>query len=297
MEIKELQYFLSIVDAGSLSAASEKLYISQQGLSSAVHRLESELGYPLLTRSPSGIALTERGRAFYDGAAPIVASFLEFTRTMTDPSGRPAISISCTYNIISKCPRPMQRLLLNQDSDYSVETAEHYSSECEDMLENGQCSFGIVYSPFDETRFEGHTLFARDQCFIVNKRHPFAKEDAISIQQLKNQPLIIPHTRSRTNAVIRQLCKASGFEPRVVLECDRPMEILSLVKENAELIARMFEEDAHALNDPDITVLHFKDIDFHIKVCLIEKKRRALTPTERAVRSAILDCVELSRGE
>lgn len=297
MEIKELQYFLAVVEAGSLSAASERLYISQQGLSSAVHRLENELGYPLLTRSPSGISLTPRGKSFYDGAVPLVNAFSEFSRAAMNPDSRPSISIACTYNIISKCPRPMQRLLLNQDPDYSVETSEHYSAACEDMLENGQCSFGIVYSPFDKSRFEGHPLFAREQCFVVNKKHPFAKERTIHVSQLKGQPLIIPNAHSRTNAVIRELCKGAAFEPYVVLECDRPMEILSLVKENAELVARMFEADARALQDPDIEILHFKDIDFHISVCLIEKKRRALTPTERAVQRAILDCVEFAKAE
>ena len=64
MEIKDLQYFIAIGEAGSFTAAAERLYISQQGLSSAIKRLETEVGYPLLTRGPSGVAMTERGAAF-----------------------------------------------------------------------------------------------------------------------------------------------------------------------------------------------------------------------------------------
>lgn len=288
MDIRELQYLIAAADAGSLSTAAERMFISQQGLSSAIRRLEAELGYPLLHRGPGGVQLTERGREFYEKATAVVSAFSELLRTFTDPDGRPAVAIACTYNIIPNCPRPLQRLLLNQNPEYSVVTTEHYSSECEDLIESGACSFGIVYGPIDGARFAGNPLFQRNQCIIVNRKHPLAKEQSVRIAQLRDEPLIIPHARSRTNAVMRQIIRDAGFEPRVALECDRPMEIISLVKTNPELVARMFEEDA-PLSDPDIATLAISDIPFALDIFLIEKKRRPLTPVERAVRRAVLD--------
>lgn len=294
MEIKDLQYFLTVADAGSLSAASERLFLSQQGLSSAILRLEAELGYPLLNRSRAGVTLTERGRAFYEKARPVVSNFMDFTRDVTAESGRPSIAIACAYNIVPKCPRPMQRLLLNQDSEYAVETTEHFFTECEELLEGGRCSFAIEYGPVDGTQFTVHPLFSLKQCFIANRQHPLAKLGEIQWKQLENELLIIPHKRSRSNAVIRQICRENGFEPHVVLECDRSMEVLSLVKRNPEVAGRMFEQDVCALNDPDIVVLHFTDVDFCTDVCLIERKRQTLSHTEKKIKKAILDCVRFA---
>ena len=288
MEIKDLQYFIAIGEAGSFTAAAERLYISQQGLSSAIKRLEAEVGYPLLTRGPSGVAMTERGAAFYRDALPIVASFREFSRTYTGTEGKPSISIACAHNIISVCPRQLQRLLLNRESDYNLQTSEYYTSEVESLVENGSCSFGICYGPNDQSRFSAHPLFRREQCFIVNKSHPLADAEYICVKQLENEPLIIPSRRSRTHTFLRMRFRESGFEPTVVLECDRQPEIFSLVKSNPELVARLFEEDALYIRDPDIRILYLKDVDFSIDVCLIEKRRRSATPIEMEIRRTIL---------
>lgn len=294
MEIKELQYIIAIAEAGSLSSAAERLYLSQQGLSSAVLRLERELGYPLFIRSAAGVTLTERGEAFCRGARPVVSSFLAFSRDVASPDGRPKISIVCTFNLIPKCPRPMQRLLLCQDAEYAVETKEGFYSECENLAETGQCSFGICSGPVDESRLFGEKLFDLEQCFVVNKRHPLAGAGSIRVAQLKDEPLIIPHHQARANAIIRQFMREAGFEPRVALECDRSMEIISIVKRNPEMVARIFIKDALEINDPDVAILRLSDVEFKLSICLIWRKRPALTGVERKIKNAILNCVNLA---
>ena len=155
-------------------------------------------------------------------------------------------------------------------------------------MENGSCSFGICYGPNDASRFSAHPLFRREQCFIVNRTHPLAKSEYIPIKQLENEPLIIPNRRSRTHTFLRMRFRESGFEPTVVLECDRQPEIISLVKSNPELVARLFEEDALSIHDPEIRILYLQDVDFSIDVCLIEKRRRTATPIEMEIRRTIL---------
>ena len=297
MEIKDLQFFLAVADAGSLSAASEQLYISQQGLSSAIRHLEEELGYALLARSHTGVTLTKRGKSFYEKAKPVVAVFDEFRHSVEAEGERQRIAVSCAYNIIPKCPLPMQRLLLNRESAYAVSISEHFFTECEQQLQNGECSFAIVYGPVDEKRFACHTLFPLRQCFVVSKRHPFANRGSIPVAELEGHPLIIPHRLSRSNAVLRKICENAGFAPEVVLECDRPLEVVSIVKKNPEVAGRMFERDLQAINDPDVVALYFSDCDYRADVCLIEKPRQILTAAERKLRRAILDCVGVSGEE
>ena len=64
MDLQQINYFLALADAGSFSTASESLFISRQGLSKTIARLEKELGVSLLQRSPSGVELTDPGRIF-----------------------------------------------------------------------------------------------------------------------------------------------------------------------------------------------------------------------------------------
>ena len=62
----ELESFLAVVQAGSLSAAAKNLYITQPALSRRIQSLEQELGYPLLQRSPGvrKITMTPQGEQF-----------------------------------------------------------------------------------------------------------------------------------------------------------------------------------------------------------------------------------------
>ena len=71
MDIKQVEYFISIVEAGSFSLAAEELYISQSSLSKQIMALEKGLGIKLLDRSARKIALTEAGKIFHKHALKI----------------------------------------------------------------------------------------------------------------------------------------------------------------------------------------------------------------------------------
>ena len=66
MTIGQLHYVIEIVKAESISAAANQLFISRTVLSSAVSRLEDELGRKLFVRTSRGIHLTPFGKLFLD---------------------------------------------------------------------------------------------------------------------------------------------------------------------------------------------------------------------------------------
>ena len=63
MDVRQLKYFIAIVDAGSLSKASQKLYVAQPSLSQQIAGLEAELKTKLLLRSAQGVKPTTAGSA------------------------------------------------------------------------------------------------------------------------------------------------------------------------------------------------------------------------------------------
>lgn len=72
MEIKQLQYFLTTVQVGSISKAADVLFISQPALSRTIGRLETELGFSLFERGHTGIRLTPQGEILYHGTEQIM---------------------------------------------------------------------------------------------------------------------------------------------------------------------------------------------------------------------------------
>ena len=77
MRFEQLQHLIETVESGSISEASKNLYISQQGLSDSLRRLESEIGIPILNRNKKGCSLTKQGENFYPYAKKAAESYQE----------------------------------------------------------------------------------------------------------------------------------------------------------------------------------------------------------------------------
>lgn len=91
-----LQNLIAFSECGTLSAAAERLHISQPSVSRALMRLEDELGAPLLTRGKNTASLNENGRLAADYARRLLALEEEMTRSVRalDRSRR-VISVGC----------------------------------------------------------------------------------------------------------------------------------------------------------------------------------------------------------
>ena len=84
MELRELQFFVVSVDAGSLSRAAQILYTTQPHVSKTIKKLERTLGYQLLERSKKGVELTKEGEKVYDQARKMLSSMEEIQRIHTE---------------------------------------------------------------------------------------------------------------------------------------------------------------------------------------------------------------------
>jgi LysR family nitrogen assimilation transcriptional regulator len=100
MDLRQLRYFVSIVEAGSFTAASQQLRIAQPSLSQHVIGLEKELGVKLLERQPRGIRLTDSGTTFIKHALAVLRSVDRAQEAMTARNdritGRVAIGLPTT---------------------------------------------------------------------------------------------------------------------------------------------------------------------------------------------------------
>ena len=76
-KFEDIQAFIAVVDAGSFTAAAEKLGSAKSAVSRRVSALEERLGVQLLHRTTRVLNLTETGRSFYDHGARILADLDE----------------------------------------------------------------------------------------------------------------------------------------------------------------------------------------------------------------------------
>src|SRR5579862_7770981 len=74
MTLRQLEYFLAVVDERSFTAAAARLHVSQPTLSQQIRSLEREVGGSLLRRRPGPLALTPAGKAVAEHAQVVITS-------------------------------------------------------------------------------------------------------------------------------------------------------------------------------------------------------------------------------
>src|SRR5690349_4022870 len=82
MELRQLRYFVTVVNEGSFTRAAEKLHIAQPPLSRQIQQLEEELGAQLLDRKSRPLSLTDTGRFVYEHALDVLER-IEVMQMMT----------------------------------------------------------------------------------------------------------------------------------------------------------------------------------------------------------------------
>ena len=90
MEIRQVMYFVSVVESGSISRAAEALRIAQPALSAQMGNLEQQVGCQLLSRSSRGATPTTAGEEFYRRAKVLLKQVDSLQRIGSELSATPA---------------------------------------------------------------------------------------------------------------------------------------------------------------------------------------------------------------
>lgn len=104
----EMQHFVRIVEAGSISAAAEQLGVAKSGVSRRLAELEKRLGSRLLNRTTRRSSLTEEGRSYYEGAVRLLSNLGELeslvANSQTALEGRLKIAAPLSFGLAHLTP-------------------------------------------------------------------------------------------------------------------------------------------------------------------------------------------------
>ncbi|MBR2615958.1 MAG: LysR family transcriptional regulator [Clostridia bacterium] len=217
MDIKVLRNFVEIVDSGSLTAASKKLFIAQPALSNQLKALEKELNTLLIERNSRHQKLTDAGRLFYQRAKSIIfhenALFQEIGAAREGDVGCLKIA-----TIQSGEMNLLQEILPLFAEKYPRITYEFLEKENEDtlqMLSDGIVEIGVISTPFSPSP-EMDVIYISDENLVLAydpERFDFSTASReLSLRDLADQPIIL--TR-RYEKMFLGLCRDREFTPNI----------------------------------------------------------------------------------
>ncbi|MEU6819084.1 LysR family transcriptional regulator [Streptomyces atriruber] len=233
MDVRQLEYFLAIVDHGGFNRAASALYLSQPSLSQAVRALERDLGSSLFHRIGRRAVLTEAGTALIEPARAAVRS-LETARASVAAvhelrEGRLDIAA-----MPSQAVEPLTTMVRGFSDRYpgvSVNIRAAFTSrDVIDMVRTGAAELGLLATagPLADKEVVSHDVGEQRFVLVTPPDGPFPAGRPVACEELAGHRLIVGQRGTGMRAYVDGL-RERGIDFSIAAETEHRVAILPLV--------------------------------------------------------------------
>ena len=233
MELRVLQYFLTVAREGNITRAASLMHITQPTLSRQLMQMEEELGVKLFRRGKHNILLTEEGMLLRRRAQEIVDLKEKTTKELMhgeeEVSGE--ISIGCGE---TKNMRPLSEMMASFHQKYPDVNFNIYTAIADDVkerLENGILDMGLLLEPVEISKYHYVRMPLKEKWQVLMRRDSqLAEKQKITPKDLTGVPLIMAKRQSVRNELenwfgydreklrIVSTCNLSHYNQSVMVE-------------------------------------------------------------------------------
>jgi DNA-binding transcriptional LysR family regulator len=231
VELKDLRYFIEVVNYGSFTKAAANTYVSQPTLSKSLKKLESELKVELFERSTRNLKLTDAGEIVYKQGVKILGSTNELTTLLDDlmnlPTGKIIIGIPPLIGTLF-----FPAIAKNFGKTYpevSLELVELGAKRIEHLVDEGQVDVGIIVLPTNQSKFNILPFIKEEFMLYTHTHHTLAKKESVTIEQLENENFILFNREFALHELVIEQCQKAGFQANIAFESSQWDLIAELV--------------------------------------------------------------------
>ena len=231
MDVRQLRYFVEVVQAKSFTKAAERVRVAQPALGFQVRKLEDELGSALLVRHSRGVKTTEAGDALLKHAHAILRQIELAKQEVIDLAGPPrgplALGVTPTASallatrIVQQCGETFPGIALN--------LVEGLSEDVMKWLDEGRIDLGFTYNPTAIKGIESKPLLIED-LFYISPTEDDVGAEKIALAKLRNRSLILPSRPHGTRILVERAAEQQGIVIQVSCEVDSVATVRELVE-------------------------------------------------------------------
>jgi DNA-binding transcriptional LysR family regulator len=231
MNLRRIQAFRAVFEAGSVTRAAERLHTTQPALSRLINDLETELGLALFVRRKRRLLPTEEGRTFYHEAAKALAAVDQIVniardiRTLKGAHLRIVAPMLTAFGILPaaiaafRTSHPQTRI--------SVEIKN--IRDVADWVANGPFDMAVTALPFEDARVESELFATVRTILIMPKRHPLAAKRIVRLKDLRGEAMVLPSIGHPPGADISTALESVGLKLDGMIEAASAFFVCLLV--------------------------------------------------------------------
>jgi LysR family nitrogen assimilation transcriptional regulator len=234
MELRQLRYFVAIVDHGSLSRAARVLHVAQPALTQQIRQLEDELGAQLLHRSAQGVMSTDAGKTFYEHAQAILKQVDDAKSAVAQSADKPAgtVALGIPPSVSGALALPLLTAVRETYPEISLQLTEELSGNLVEQLKSGRINLAVLFDDGQLSAFAATPLVEEDMMYITRAESQFAPAGkSIPLAKAIEAPLILPGLQHGVRPRIENIARAAG------LSIDNVIDINSVAILKSALLA------------------------------------------------------------
>ncbi|MBL9120630.1 MAG: LysR family transcriptional regulator [Phycisphaerae bacterium] len=231
MEIHQLRYFVATAEAGSVSRAALRCHVAQPSLSQQLRRLETTLGAELFDRQARGVVLTDAGRALLPRARRILAEIhdVETNLDRDVDEGRGVLTIGAIPTMAPYLMPPALGKLRQELPACELVLREDFTDSLVESLLDNQLDCAITSLPIDHELLRADELGREDLIVVVPADSTIGVDGAVSLAELRDQPLIRLEEMHCLSQQVEQFCTAKRIATQIVCRTTQLETILAFV--------------------------------------------------------------------
>jgi len=258
---RQLQYFVAVAEQGSVSRAAQNLSISQSAVTEAIKDLEGDLGVSLFERHSRGLAITHKGQQFLRHATKILADVSDARRSFsTAGPARGRLHLGVTSLVAGYVLSDLLARYRRAFPGVDVTAIEDNGDYLEHLLIGGELDVAVmvISNLRDRMALQAEILEVSPYRLWLPLGHPFVEAEAIAVEDLAGQPLIML-TVDEIEESTGKLLAALGARPHVAFRTRSVEAVRSLVATGAgvallpDLVYRPWSLEGDRIESRDIS--------------------------------------------
>lgn len=250
MELRQLRYFVRIIETGSMGSAAQDLDIGVSALSQQMSRLENELAIRLLQRTSRGVTPTNAGLAFYSQAQLALRHADDAILAAREARLSGHVSVGMAPSTASILGIPFIHAMQENYADVRLHVVESLSGNLERMINTRQIDLAIVFQKDKILRWSAR-LILEEQLFLIGSHALLAAlpDNPITPEQLAGIPLIMPSQGHGLRGRLDAVCQEHALNVEIVAEIDGLALLMRAVRDGLGATLQPGAAISHLDND------------------------------------------------
>ncbi len=217
MNIRAMQYLVTLADVRHFSKAAERCFVSQPTLSTQIRKLEEELGVQLVERSPRHVMLTPVGEEVVARCRGILAevdAMKSLARRAVDPEG----GLLRVGIFPTLAPYLLPHVIPNLRRQFPKLTIRLFEEKTEDILEmllQGRLDAGVLALPVSSDQVVARELFEEPFVVAMPEGHSLSKKDQLTMSDLEGQELLLLEDGHCLREHALEVCQMAGAHEKL----------------------------------------------------------------------------------